>query len=96
MGHEGARRFTQASHAADSFSVLEEMEFWMGSFHIFGYQVSDTAQKLVTCGMWCLMLLWYHSHWLYQFGKETLCGSFVLWSASFFTVVVAIVIGKGK
>lgn len=35
MGHEWAWRFTQASHAANSFSVLEEIELWMISFHIF-------------------------------------------------------------
>lgn len=35
VGHEWAWRFTQASHAANSFSVLQEVELLMGSFHIF-------------------------------------------------------------
>lgn len=52
--------------------------FGWGLFIFFSYQVSDTAQKLVTCGMWCLMLLWCHSHCLYKLGEETLCGSFLL------------------
>lgn len=35
VGRKWAWRFTQASHAANSFSVLEEAELLMGSFHIF-------------------------------------------------------------